>query len=249
MRQEAGVGLGPRPRVSMIARACALSVGLALSSALPAVAQEWTEYQNVEDGFSIVFPGQPRVAETTWKTQLGFTLPARVYTAERDGGRYSVTVVDYRGIEAQAIERAKTCEAGLDTCIGSRLSGEAYWRHEVRGGLVDATFRFLQRDVELTHYQWNHMDLVEGHMLQLTDRRSRSRTYAFVAMREMKLYVVEGTVPANAPEPALFQQSLGWVEKDGTGIRYESIYSHQFHGLKEYPVPGNARASRGGGAP
>lgn len=214
---------------------------LALSLATPALAQEWTEYKNVEDSFTILFPGPPRVTQTTWKTQIGFTLPARVYSGERAGGRYSVTVVDYRGIEAQAEERIKSCHPGADTCTGSRLSGAAYWRHEVRGGIIDATQRFLRPDVEVTHYQWNHMDLVEGSMLHLTNRTDGSRTFAFVAMREMKLYIVEGTVPRNAPEPGLFQQSLGWVDEKGNPIRYESIYSNQFHGMRQYPVPANTR--------
>jgi hypothetical protein len=220
-----------------------VALALAAAASAPVMAQAWTEYQNVEDGFSIAFPGQPAVTAITWKTQLGFVLPARVYSAERAGGRFTVTVVDYRGIEAQAIERIKTCHAGADTCLGSRLSGEAYWRHEVRGGIIDATQRFLKRDVELTHYQWNHMDLVEGSMLSFHNRADQSRTYAFIAMREMKLYIVEGTVPKDAAEPGLFQQSLGWVDADGNPIRYETIYSNQFHGLKQYPAPGNTRAA------
>ena len=231
-----------------IAGACALIVTLTLAFASPANAQEWVEYRNVEDGFSVAFPGAPRVASTTWKTELGFVLPARVYSAEAASGKYSVTVVDYRPLEAQGAERAKTCPAGAPTCTGSDLSGAAYWKHETRGGIIDATARLLKRDVEITHYQWSHMDLVEGHFLQLTNRADQSRTFAFIGMHEMKLYIVEGTVPKGAPQPALFQQSVGWVDRNGNGIRYESIYSNGFHGLKEYPAPRNTRAGAGPGA-
>jgi len=35
-----------------------------------ALAQEWTEYRRVQDGFEALFPGQPRVTETTWKRLL-----------------------------------------------------------------------------------------------------------------------------------------------------------------------------------
>ena len=235
-------------RLPAMALGCALGAGLVLAAAMPAAAQEWTEYTSIDDNFTIVFPGQPRVTETTWKTQLGFTLPARVYSAERDGGRFSVTVIDYRGIEALANERIKTCPEGADTCTGSRLSGAAYWKHEVRGGLIDAASRYLRPDIRITHYQWNHMDLVEGQMLQMTHTADQSRSYVFLAMREMKLYIIDGTVPKDAVEPGLFQQSLGWVDEDGNPIRYESIYSNQFHGLKEYPAPRNTRVGRGGGA-
>ena len=28
-----------------------------------------------------------------------------------------------------------------------------------------------------------------------------------------------------------------WVDKDGKGIRYQTIYSNEFHGMKQYPPP------------
>ena len=41
-----------------------------------------------------------------------------------------------------------------------------------------------------------------------------------------------------APEPGLFQQSLGWLDKEGNRIRYtETIYSNSYHGLGVYPRP------------
>jgi hypothetical protein len=68
---------------------------------------------------------------------------------------------------------------------------------------------------------------------------------AFVAMHEQKLYILEGTVPKGYPPPGLFQQSMGWVDKDGNGIRYQTIYSNLFHGMRQYPPP--PKAGRGGG--
>ena len=68
-------------------------------------------------------------------------------------------------------------------------------------------------------------------------------------MRENKLYIMEDTVPKGYPEPGLFQQSIGWVDKDGNGIRYQQIiYSNAYHGMGVYPVPPTAGAGRGGGA-
>ena len=81
----------------------------------------------------------------------------------------------------------------------------------------------------------------------------QSRTYAVVAMHEMKLYIVEATVPRNYPPATLFQTSLGWVDKNGKGIRYQTVYSNEFHGMKQYPAPpltgaagGRAGAQYGG---
>jgi hypothetical protein len=56
-------------------------------------------------------------------------------------------------------------------------------------------------------------------------------------MHENKLYIQDATVPKGYPEPGIFQQSLGYVDKDGNGIRYQAIYSNQFHGLRIDPVP------------
>ena len=81
--------------------------------------------------------------------------------------------------------------------------------------------------------------MVEGDELQLTNTVDGSRTYAYVAMHEMKLYIAEATVPKGYPPATLFQRSMSWVDKDGKGIRYETMYNHEFHGLRQYPVPGH----------
>jgi hypothetical protein len=211
---------------------------LAISTAAPAVAQEWTEYENVRDGFHALFPGQPRVTETTWKSQTGFTLPARVYAVERGAERYSMTVADYTGVEQLGADRVKTCAPGSETCLGTPgLSGVGYWKHDVRGAPLYATSIFLKRNVTMTEMYWNQQDLVSGIVLQLTSNADESRTYAYIAMHEMKLYIAEATVPKGLPEPALFVQAIGWLDKDGKHIRYRSLYSHEIHGMREAPVP------------
>src|SRR5260370_31572323 len=86
-------------------RKTAITCVLAVLFTRPALAQEWTEYKSVQDGFQALFVGQPRVVETTWKSQAGFKLPARVYSIERVRERYSVTVADYSGIQAFWKER------------------------------------------------------------------------------------------------------------------------------------------------
>ena len=219
---------------------------IAVLGVSPVWAQEWTEYQNVQDGFKVVFPGQPKVSESSWTSEYGYKLPARVYTAERGRERYTVTVVDYAPIEQQGMERYKACPPGAEPCLGSQLSGPGYWKHDVRGALIYATSKILERDVKMTRYHWSHQDLVEGHQLQLTNVADQSRTYVFVGMHDMKLYILEGTVPMGNPEPGLFQQSMGWVDKDGNGIRYNTIYANEFHGLKEMPAPARAGGGRGG---
>ena len=62
----------------------AIFVALVLLMAMPVFAQEeWTEFVSREDGFRVDFPGQPKVQSTTFKSEYDYTLPARVYSAER----------------------------------------------------------------------------------------------------------------------------------------------------------------------
>jgi quinol monooxygenase YgiN len=226
-----------------------LSAVFVLSLTGPAFGQEWVEYINREDGFRVDFPGQPKVEDTKWASEYGYTLPARVYNANRGLERYSITVVDYRGIEAQGAARAKACPAGAEPCRGGQAGsviGQGYWKQDVRGAVMYATFKLLQRDGKLTHLMWNFTDLVDGNLVQLTNNTDRSRTFAAVHMHDNRLYVLEGTVPEGYPEPGLFQQSMGFVDREGNGIRYQTLYT-AYTGLGDTPMPSRA-GGRGAGA-
>jgi len=136
--------------------------------------------------------------------------------------------------------------AGL-AAAGAAALGPGYWRHDERGALLYATFKLLQRDAKLTDLAWEWQDMVEGHNIQLTNADG-SRTFAYVSMHANRLYILEGTVPKGAPVPGLFQQSLGYVDKDGNGIRYQIIYSNSYHGMGVYPVPTTGGGGQGRGA-
>src|SRR5688500_15071849 len=231
-------------------------VGPLLLMAMPTSAQdlsavalakaEWTDFISREDGFRVNFPGEPKVTQTTYLSEYGADLPARTYTAARGQERYSMTVVDYRPIEKILTEKAKKCPPFADErCTGfgaGAIVGAGYWRTDVRGALVWASWRFMQRDVKVTHYMWNFIDLVEWHQLQLTSNVDRSRTFVAIYMHENRLYLLEGTVPEGDPEPGLFQQSLGFVDQDGNTVRYSNYYDN------DYPPPSRVGPGRGAGA-
>ncbi|MBM3820849.1 MAG: hypothetical protein FJW14_17785 [Acidimicrobiia bacterium] len=230
-------------------RMTVLVVALLVSVCGSASAQEWDLYTNLEDGFKINFPGQPRVTTGTYNSQMNYTLPMKVYSAQKGQERYSVTVVDYSDIQQMGVERAKSCPPGNANCrpnAGAAL-GSGYALHDARGAIVYATFQMLKRDARLDYMAWEWQDMVEGHLVQQTNA-DKSRTFAWIGMHNNKLFVIEGTVPAGYPEPGLFQQSLGWVDKDGNGIRYQTIYSNSYHGLGVYPVPAYGNQGRGRGA-
>jgi cyclophilin family peptidyl-prolyl cis-trans isomerase len=88
----------------------------------------------------------------------------------------------------------------------------------------------------------NFIDLIEGHQLQLTNNADKSRTFAAIYMHDNRLYISEGTVPDGDPPPGLFQQSLGFVDRDGNTVRYADYYDN------DYPPPPSARG-RGTGPP
>jgi hypothetical protein len=107
-------------------------------------------------------------------------------------------------------------------------------QNDIRGAMDHAVSGFLKRDAKVTHYSYYQLELVEGKHLQLQNPDG-SRTFVAINMHENRLYIVEGTVPKGAPLPALFQQSLGFIDTEGKRIRYASTYHNS------YPAPPRAR--------
>ena len=202
-----------------------MSAAVVISLSAPSFAQEWIEFANREDRFTCLFPSQPKITETTYRSEQKADLPARVYSATQGQSRYSVTVVDYNHAQRILAEKAKTCPPGAEPCRGG-ANNLGHWRDDIRGAIVYASFQFMQRDAKLTSYLADNVDQIEGHRLQLTNNADKSRTFAGIYMHENKLYIVEATTPAGYPEPGLFQQSIGWLDENGIGLRYQSIYSN-----------------------
>jgi hypothetical protein len=191
---------------------------------------EWIDYTSRGDFFGVNFPGQPKVRETTYLSEYSLNLPAHIHSYEDGPSRYSVTVVDYTNAGKMEAERVKKCQAaGGDGDSCNDHSGA-----ELRGALIHGAWTLLQRNVKLTHLSYSNADRVEGQELYFTNADG-SRTFAAIYMHENRLYILEGTVPAKAPPPALFYQSMGFLDKDGNRIRYQSVYSN---GL---PAPPRAR--------
>jgi hypothetical protein len=80
--------------IGTVLKLAVTSVGLALAAG-PAQAQSWVEYQDLESGFAINFPGQPEIADTTYQSPSETALPARVFSVEDGPNVYKVTVVDF----------------------------------------------------------------------------------------------------------------------------------------------------------
>ena len=189
----------------------------------PSVAQDWIEYASRADMFTVNFPGQPKVQDISYQTEYRLTLPGHVHSYESGPNRYSVTVIDYSNVQKIHAERVKGCTAYPDTCNNPYLA-------ELRGALEYAAWSFIKRDAKVTYYAYGNTDRIEGRRIQLTNA-DRSRTFAAIHMHENHLYIFEATVPAGAPPPALFQQSLGFLDQNGVRVRYNTIYANG------YPAP------------
>jgi len=199
-----------------------------------AFAQEWEEFLSKEERFTCNFPGKPTITETTWTSQFGAILPARVYSGTQGTGKFSITVVDYNPIQRLLSERSMSCPAGAETCQGIHDWGLGYWKNDVRSAVVYAASKFFQRDAKVVNVMANFADLVAGQEVQLANNADQSKTYASIYMHDNRLIILEATVPRNYPPPTIFQQSLGWLDDKGVRIRYNNIN----HNEPDVPTPG-----------
>ena len=185
---------------------------------------DWEEIVSQEERFTAVFPGHPAIQETTWFSQFGAVLPARVYGMSRGQSRYSVTVVDYNPIERLLVERSRSCPPGANTCQGIADWGVGYWKTDIRGALLYVISRFLERDAKVTSLIWNGIALVQGVEMRLTSNADQARTFASIYMHENRLLIVEATVPRGDTPPVAFNESINWLDERGQPVRYQATY-------------------------
>jgi len=80
-----------------------LLVALAFSG--PAVAQAWKDYTSSDYGFTVSFPSDPEITNSTFQAVDGRTVPARVWTVTRNKNIFKVTVADLAntGLQESAV--------------------------------------------------------------------------------------------------------------------------------------------------
>ncbi len=186
----------------------------------PSAAQEWIEYASRADMFTVNFPSQPTVRDITWRTEFGLDLPGHVHSYESGPSRYSVTVIDYANVQKIHADRVRGCTGYPDTCNNPFAA-------ELRGAMEYAAWSFMKRDAKVTYYAYGNTDRIQGRRIQLTNA-DKSRTFGQILMHENRLYIFEATVPATSPPPALFQQSAGFLDKNGVRVRYDTIYDNSY---------------------
>ncbi len=200
-------------------------------------AQEWSQYLAFDDRFSIDLPTEPSVDETTYETEYGFTLPARIYTAEDNFGTYSVTAVDWSEAEALHTEAYEACERGTVDLRGGDNPGHCsrlYYEREIRGATLHAAFNLLERGSEVTHLGSANTEMVEGIGVQLL-KEDGSRSHAVIFWHNYHLFIANAIAPPGMPPPLLFSTSMGFLDEEGRRITYAERYAPL------YPVPRRTR--------
>lgn len=156
-------------------------------------AQDWIDYENREDHFAVNFPGQPTIRETTYQPQRGKPLPARVYSVENARGRFTVTVVDYRGFRESS---------------------------DVLGSIAWAAWNYRKKGGEITYDAFAAVDRIPGHQLHITNP-DKTQTSVGIHLHKERLYILESRVPAGDPSGTILHQSLSILDDEGKRIRYE----------------------------
>jgi len=190
--------------------------------AIASAAQTWTTYVDRADRFSANFPGEPDVEEISWDSEYGAVFSGRVHGYADGVESYSVTVIDYTESERIHAQRANKTQAD---------SLPNYWQIDVLSSIAYAAQQYRQRAAEVTYDAWHYIDLIAGHQLQLTNSDG-TRSFVGIYLHESRLYIVEARVPANAPPPGLFQQSLTFLDAEGQRVRYNYIYTNQLPPLR-----------------
>jgi hypothetical protein len=170
-------------------------VGLSMAS--PALAQGWFLYTSEQDSFTVNFPAEPVMENSTYYLPSGKATSARIYTAMDGEGTYKVTVVDYGGLNAN--NKAHAIEDAADT--------------------------FRNGEGEVTLDEFGFFEGADSQIMQVSNPDG-TRSYVVVAYLPErsnipKLFILEGISPPGAVVAGVFQQSLGWVDSHGTRIRYQ----------------------------
>jgi hypothetical protein len=200
----------------------------------PVFAQEWAEYTNTVDRFTVPAPGQPKVETIAWNSEYGGKFPGRVYRWEQGRNRYSVTVVDYS--DSERIHS----ELNHIAYQGGPGPGGVYWLVDIVSSVAYAATKYRQQPgVKVTYDAFHYIEFVTGLELQLTNPDD-SRTYAGIYLHENRLYILDATVPRGEAPPIIFQQSFGFLDAAGNPVRYRPFYVN--------PLPAPRLGQGGGGA-
>jgi hypothetical protein len=160
-----------------------------------ALAQSFIVYVDREQRFSVNLPAQPRIEQFRYIHLDDEMVPARRYTAERDGTRFIVTVVDMTGMDN--VSRVRGSIAHEAWSIRKRVAAK-------RGEIIYDAYSQISR--------------IEGHQIQARYPDGSLDSWQLL-IRDKRFYIQEADVPAGAPPPGLFLASLWILDENGKMLR------------------------------
>ena len=177
---------------------------------------DWTHMAYPDQFFAANFPSEPTVREEPYLSEYGGTFPSTIYKAQEGDNHYSVTVVDF----SDAVEIYEALAEEINVA-----GAHNFWLYDQMGAIAYAAQQFRRRGGEVTYDAWHHVDFIGGHQLFITGP-DRTRTFAGIYRHADRLYILEATVPEDAPPQGVFQQSLSILDEEGKRIRYELQPDH-----------------------
>lgn len=176
----------------------------------------WTNLSFPDQFFRANFPSEPEIRKATYLSEYGGTFSSTIYESRAGESFYSVTVVDFSNVVE--IYDALAEEVNV-------AGAHNFWLYDQMGAIAYAAQQFRSRGGEVTYDAWHHVDFIGGHQLFITNP-DQTRTYAGIYRHADRLYILEATVPADAPPQGVFQQSLNVLDEEGKRIRYELQPDH-----------------------
>jgi len=173
----------------------AIAAAMVLLFTSPVFAQDWSEYVNRDDFFTVNFPGDPVRKDMPYKTAKGTNLTAHVYTADAApdsilAGEYSMTVVDYANAPSEV------------------------------GTAIQEAADIIRKQGEAKYDDAGNVDRIKTQRMTV-DTPNGNRILAEILVHTNRLYIVKANVSQKLPPPAQFQASVQILDKDGVRIRYE----------------------------
>jgi hypothetical protein len=196
-----------------------ISLALSLTFSAAVLGQDWSKYYSERDQFIVNFPGDPDVAEVDYVSESNVLIPARIYSVDDGESRYAIKVVDYTLAEQAHVDHCRQMAAESQRISPNQCIGRGHLR-DIDGAIAYEAWNIRRRGGEITYDAFGRIDGVPGHQLQIL-HADGSRSFIGLYLYERRLYVLEGTVPGDAPPPGLFQQSLGILDEMGRRVRYQ----------------------------
>jgi hypothetical protein len=160
-----------------------------------AIAQEWAEFVDRPDHFTVNFPGDPQRSDTSFKTAKGTTLPGHVYKAADRRGAYQMTVIDYKSSPDEI------------------------------GTAIDEAAKMVRAKGKVTYDGTGMLDNHKSQRITVETPNGRRLLAEILVSADKRLYISEADTALNAPPPAQYQASLQVLDDEGVRIRYRAVGS------------------------